>query len=300
MNTIKLGLEWFLNPDHIPFYVAEKRGYYEQRGIELEVWEPKEHYDTLKLLEKGELDYAITEPIHLVPERSKGIKVKGIAKFLHTRGGIQYPKDSEWNTPRDLEPGIRLNYPGAPGPGGRKMVAYMNRQDGGTLDKDDIEPVDRGFYHTDALIEGDADIAFLAFYNFEIIESKHRGFETDLWELHNYNVPDFNQLILTASDEKIKNQPSQIKAFCQATKKGINDTVEEPETAKEIFYDYHPEIRKEDPELMDKITNSTIEFFTPNMSQDIEMYQKLINFCDELDLSENKTSIEKITDNQFM
>ena len=128
MSEITLGLEWFLNPDHVPFVVADERGYYEESGLELDIWEPPEHYDTLEMLAEGELDFAITEPIHLVPERSEGVPVTGIAKFLHTAGGIQYPVDRGWESPADLEPGVRLNYPGAPGPGGRKMVASMARE----------------------------------------------------------------------------------------------------------------------------------------------------------------------------
>jgi putative hydroxymethylpyrimidine transport system substrate-binding protein len=300
MDTVTLGLEWFLNPDHIPFVVADERGYYEDEGLELDIWEPPEHYDTLEMLAAGELDYAITEPIHLVPERSEGVAVTGIATFLHTRGGIQYPVDRGWESPADLEPGVRLNYPGAPGPGGRKMVAYMARQAGGDLTADDIEPVDNGFYHTDALVDGDADIAFLAFYNFEIVESRHRGFEADLWELAEYGVPDFNRLVLTAADGKIEDDSDEVQRFVDATRRGVEDTVEDGEAAVELFFERHPELRDENPELMDKTATATREFFTPDLTQDTEMYRDLAAFCEELDLSEGSVDVDAVTDERFV
>jgi putative hydroxymethylpyrimidine transport system substrate-binding protein len=299
MEQITLGLEWFLNPDHVPFVVADERGYYEEEGLELELWEPPEHYDTLEMLAEGELDYAITEPIHLVPERSEGIPVKGIAKFLHTRGGIQYPVERGWDSPADLEPGVRLNYPGAPGPGGRKMVAYMARQAGGDLTADDIEPVDRGFYHTDALVEEDADVAFLAFYNFEIVESRLRGFDADLWELADYGVPDFNQLILTAADDRIESDPEQVQRFVDATRRGVEDTVADGERAAELFFERYPEVRADDPELLDEIAAETVDFFTSDLSQDTEMYRDLVEFCDDLDLSAGSVTAEAVTADQF-
>jgi putative hydroxymethylpyrimidine transport system substrate-binding protein len=299
MEQITLGLEWFLNPDHVPFVVADERGYYEEEGLELELWEPPEHYDTLEMLAEGELDYAITEPIHLVPERSEGIPVKGIAKFLHTRGGIQYPVERGWDSPADLEPGVRLNYPGAPGPGGRKMVAYMARQAGGDLTADDIEPVDRGFYHTDALVEEDADVAFLAFYNFEIVESRLRGFDADLWELADYGVPDFNQLILTAADDRIESDPEQVQRFVDATRRGVEDTVADGERAAELFFERYPEVRADDPELLDEIAAETVDFFTSDLSQDTEMYRDLVEFCDDLDLSAGSVTTEAVTADQF-
>jgi putative hydroxymethylpyrimidine transport system substrate-binding protein len=300
MNTVTLGLEWFLNPDHIPFVVADERGYYEDEGLELDIWEPPEHYDTLEMLAEDELDYAITEPIHLVPERSEGVPVTSIATFLHTRGGIQYPTDRGWGSPADLKPGVRLNYPGAPGPGGRKMVAYMAQQAGGNLTADDIEPVDRGFYHTDALVDGDADIAFLAFHNFEIVESRHRGFGADLWELADYGVPDFNQLVLTAADERIDDDPGEVQRFIDATQRGIEDTVEDGEAAVEVFFDRYPALREENPALMDKTAAATQEFFTPDLSQDVRMYRDLVTFCEELNLSDGPVSVDVFTDERFV
>ncbi|WP_299267538.1 ABC transporter substrate-binding protein [Halorientalis sp.] len=300
MDTVTLGLEWFLNPDHIPFVVADERGYYEDEDLELDIWEPPEHYDTLEMLAEGELDYAITEPIHLVPERSEGVPVTSIATFLHTRGGIQYPADRGWESPADLEPGVRLNYPGAPGPGGRKMVAYMARQAGGDLTAADIEPVDRGFYHTDALVDGDADVAFLAFYNFEIVESRHRGFEADLWELADYGVPDFNQLVLTAADRKVETAPDEVQRFIDATRRGVEDTVEDGEAAVELFFEQYPGVREESPELMDETAAATREFFTPELTQDIEMYRDLVTFCEELDLSEGPVDADAFTDERFV
>jgi putative hydroxymethylpyrimidine transport system substrate-binding protein len=298
-DTVTLGLEWFLNPDHVPFFVADERGYYADEGIELEVWEPEKHYDTLEELDDGSLDYAITEPIHLVEDRAGGVKVKGIASFLDTPGGIQYSTEKGWDSPADLEEGVRFNYPGAPGEGGRRMVSYMVREAGGSLTAEDIEPVEYGFHHTDAILEDEADIAFLAFYNFEVVESIHRGHETALWELEDYGVPDFSRLTLVASDEKVEENEDEVEGFVRATKRGVEDTVEDPEDATEIFYSHNPEVREQDPELMDKITEATVEQFTPDLSQDTGMYADLVEFCEELELVEEGAPVEKTLSEKF-
>ena len=33
-TTIKLGLEWFLNPDHLPLVVALREGYFADAGLD--------------------------------------------------------------------------------------------------------------------------------------------------------------------------------------------------------------------------------------------------------------------------
>lgn len=153
--------------------------------------------------------------------------------------------------------------------------------------------------YTDALIDGDADIAFLAFHNFEIVESRHRGFEADLCELADYGVPDFNQLILTASDAKIENDPDQVQRFIDATRRGIADTVEDGEAALDLFFERHPQLREDDPELMDRTADATLNCFRADLSQDLEMYRDLVEFCAELDLSDRRVDVEEFTDERF-
>ena len=42
---LSLAIEWFLNPDHLPFIIALREGIFERNGIEFELIEPDEHYD---------------------------------------------------------------------------------------------------------------------------------------------------------------------------------------------------------------------------------------------------------------
>lgn len=61
--------------------------------------------------------------------------------------------------------------------------------------------VNNGFLHTDALANDMADVATLVFANFELVEAKHRGMDVDFFALKDYGVPDFNQLVLTSTEE---------------------------------------------------------------------------------------------------
>jgi ABC-type nitrate/sulfonate/bicarbonate transport system substrate-binding protein len=61
MRTVRLGLEWFLNPDHTPLLIAKENGWFREAGIDLEVIEPEEHLDAVDAIEDGTMDLAITE-----------------------------------------------------------------------------------------------------------------------------------------------------------------------------------------------------------------------------------------------
>ena len=63
---VKLALEWFLNPDHLPFLVAKDKNIYKNLNIDLEIIEPDDHYDGFRELSKGSINFATNEPLHLI------------------------------------------------------------------------------------------------------------------------------------------------------------------------------------------------------------------------------------------
>lgn len=278
MDKLRLGLEWFLNPDHVPFLIAEDKGWFAEAGLQIELVEPEEHLDAVDEIERGAMDLAVTEPLHLVEDVAAGRPVVGIARFLHTNGGVMYLADSDIERPRDMA-GARIQYPGAPGPGGPAIVGTMITADGGEYDADDFEPVNNGFYHTDALLEDMADVATLAFYNFEIVEARHRGAEADFFALKDWGVPDFCQLILVTSPEILEAKQDQIRALLDITQRGLDLLHQDPAQAREIYF--RRTEADPDDELMSAIFEATVPCFTFDFSMGRDYYSHLQNWMHE-------------------
>ncbi len=53
-------LDWFVNPDHGPLYVAEARGEFAKRGLEVEFIAPADPNDPPKLVAAKQADLAIS------------------------------------------------------------------------------------------------------------------------------------------------------------------------------------------------------------------------------------------------
>ncbi|MFP4599334.1 MAG: ABC transporter substrate-binding protein [Persicimonas sp.] len=281
MDKLRLGLEWFLNPDHVPFLVAQQKGWFAEAGLEIELVEPEEHLDAVDEIESGQMDLAVTEPLHLVEDVAEGRPVVGIARFLHTNGGVMYLEDSGIERPRDMV-GKRVQYPGAPGPGGPAIVGTMIEADGGEYDAEDFEPVNNGFYHTDALLEDKADLATLAFYNFEIVEARHRGAKADFFALKDWGVPDFCQLILITSPDLLAEKADAFETFLKVTQRGLDFLHQHPEEAREIYF----ALTETDPddELMSAIFRATVPCFTFDFSMSCDYYNELQRWMRDHDL----------------
>jgi ABC-type nitrate/sulfonate/bicarbonate transport system substrate-binding protein len=275
MEKLRLGLEWFLNPDHVPFLVGLERGWFEEAGVDLELIEPEEHLDAIDEIEAGRMDVAITEPIHLVADVAEEKPVRGFARFLHTNGGVMYLKGKGIERPRDMA-GKRLQYPGAPGPGGPAIIKSMIRADGGDPGAANLTPVNHGFRHTDALIENKADLATLIFYNFEVIEARGKGHDVGYFALKDWGVPDFCQLILIAHPDRLKRDTPLLIKFLDVLGRGIGFVHEHPEEARRI-YDARTGAYS-GSELGAAIYNATVPCFTYDLGMSRRYYRKLIGW----------------------
>lgn len=112
IEKIRLGLEWFTNPDHLPLIVAQKHGIFKTFGLDVELVEPVDHWEAEEEILAGRLDVsilfnryaqygcyllilfltmcnniiislhhsqqvAVTEPLHLAQDAAKGKPVIG-------------------------------------------------------------------------------------------------------------------------------------------------------------------------------------------------------------------------------
>lgn len=271
MIRLRLGLEWFLNPDHVPLLLAQERGWFREAGIDLELIEPEEHLDAVEAIESGEMDVAVTEPLHLVEDRAEGRPCVGFARFLHTNGGVMAKAEVE--RPRDMV-GARVQYPGAPGPGGPAIVATMIEADGGpTGTEDGFERVNNSFYHTDALAEDKADVATLVFHNFEIVEARHRGLDVRMFALKDWGVPDFCQLVLITHPDKLAAQRETFEALVRILRRGVDAVKQDPEAARQAY------AARSGSDLGDALTraiyDATVPCFTHDFSMSAAYYRQL-------------------------
>ena len=75
-DKLTIGLDWFINPDHAPLIIAQKRGFFKEVGLEVEMIEPA---DPNVLFAADPLDTAIALVVYIL-NPNKGLSV--IIPFL--------------------------------------------------------------------------------------------------------------------------------------------------------------------------------------------------------------------------
>jgi ABC-type nitrate/sulfonate/bicarbonate transport system substrate-binding protein len=287
LQKVRIGLEWFVNPDHLPLIVAKRHGIFEEFGLDVELVEPETHWEAEEEILADRLDVAVTEPLHLAQDAAKGKPVLGFSRFFHTDGGVMFDKSkSGIERPRDMC-GKTISYPGSPGPGGPAIVNTMVKADG-KLDCDlqSYGKYNGGFFHTDAIESGKADVATLIFWNFEIPEAVERGMkDVSFFSLKDWGVPDFCQLVLMTTPARFEEMKVTFRKLVLAMRRSTGIIHQQPDLARK-YYNEH--VGKDDVDetqraVMEATITATLPAFPNDNSMSSDYYDRLIGWLVETD-----------------
>jgi len=278
---IKIALEWFLNPDHLPMIAGLVTGKYKEAGIEVEIIQPKEHYDGFEDLKAGNIDIHCNEPLHLYEHHFEGIRSLGC--FFETRGGVMIRADRVEKLRSNEK--IKITTP-ASNPVtnkiGFEIIKRYADKNGFVIDKENVEFVEKDFWHLKNMKEDESfDGAWLCFYNFEGIEAKLEGFENLFIDQFESPYPNFSALEFMSTQSTIEKKGDAICKFIEVTNEMNKYLKNNPIEAQSIYYDYTKEQKNI---LMDSIILDTLIRLESEIKVDALRWRELYCFLEELEL----------------
>jgi len=278
---IKISLEWFLNPDHLPMIAGVVTEKYKDAGIEVEIIEPVEHYDGFEELKTGIIDIHCNEPLHLFEHYFEGIKSLGC--FFETRGGVMISADRVEKLKSNQK--IKITTPAAndiTNKIGFEILKRYAEKNGFVIDRENVEFVETDFWHINNMKNDTSfDGAWLCFYNFEGVEAEMEGFENLFIDQFESPYPNFSALEFMTSQKVIDEKGEALCKFIEVTNEMASYLQANPIEAQSIFYDYS---KQEKSELMDRIIIDTLGRFVTDIKADSNRWRELYSFLEELEL----------------
>ncbi|MCV6608104.1 MAG: ABC transporter substrate-binding protein [Campylobacterales bacterium] len=277
---IRVALEWFLNPDHLPFIVGLEKGWYKEAGLDVELIEPKEHYDGFKALETGDVEIVVNEPIHLFEHYFDELRSLGC--FFETRGGVMVLKEHHDRLLSGEK--IKVTTPAANDVTNRVGFEILDRyrkKEGFTKDLQ-VEFVETDFYHIKNLKSGNFEAAWLCFDNFEGVEAQVEGLDIVLIDQEKSDYPNFSALDIMTTDSVYSNNKQKMDKFIEISSKALEFIKNNQSEAKEIYYGYSNDERNQ---LMDNIVSKTIGYLENNIEVDENRWKNLCDFLNELNIT---------------
>lgn len=232
MTRLRIALEWFLNPDHLPLLAARER--LQADGWDIDLVVPDDHYDGFQALADGAVDLVVNEPLHLVERRALQLTSHGC--FFATDGGVLMQRE-----------GLRQLMDGAPvriaspvsNPTTDGLCVDILRGwlagQGGTLDDDQVLIAAAGFDHVDNLAGG-YDGAWLAFANVEGVSAQVRGLDTQMITTAEAGIPNFSALELIGAADAPDDVRAAIATLVATLGAVSPDLCADPATARQLWY----------------------------------------------------------------
>lgn len=102
-DKVQLQLNWFQLADHSPIYLALKKGYYKDEGIDLTVLRGSGSADSAKKVDLGQSDFGISDAPTVLTAISKGANLRMVAVVYDKAGNnLFFRKTAGIKTPKDL------------------------------------------------------------------------------------------------------------------------------------------------------------------------------------------------------
>ncbi|WP_367108947.1 ABC transporter substrate-binding protein [uncultured Psychrobacter sp.] len=280
-TKLTLTLEWFLNPDHLPFIAGIATDAYKQSGLDITIIEPDDHYDGFAELQHQSIDLHINEPIHLFEHYAPNLRALGC--FFETDGGIVM-RQSSMDKLKNNQP-IRICTPAAEDKTNRigfEILARYAKKNNFTINRENVSFVSKDFYHIQNLQQDPSlDGAWLCFYNFEGIEALHEGMDFVFIDQHLAPYPNFSALEILTTDEIYTEKKEAIDTFIKVTNDMVIFCQNEPASARSIYYDYS---KTEADALMNSIIADTLGRFITPIKPSADKWQALREMLAEIDI----------------
>ena len=228
-EKLTLFLDWFVNPDHAPLFVAAERGYFADAGLEVEMIAPANPNDPPKLVAAGKADLAVSYQPQLHLQVANGLPLRRIATLIATPlNSLVVLADGPVKTIADLK-GRKIGY--SVGGFEDALLKAVLARHGLTLD--DVTLVNVNFSLSPALLSGQVDAVIGAYRNFELnqldlLERPGRAFY-----LEEEGVPAYDELIVVAHAERLDDP--RLSRFVEAIERGVQYLVNHPAESWELF-----------------------------------------------------------------
>lgn len=283
-EKLTVMLDWFVNPDHGPLYVALERGEFERRGLEVELIAPADPNDPPKLVAAGRADLAISYQPQLHLQVASGLPLMRVGTLVATPlSSLVVLADGPVKSIADLK-GRKVGF--SVGGFEDALLGAMLAKHG--LSLDDVELVNVNFSLSPSLMSGRVDAVIGAYRNFELNQMDIEGRPGRAFYLEEEGVPAYDELIIVAKTDRAS-EPA-IAAFVDAIEAATQFMINRPDEAWELFIRGRKEL---DDELNRRAWRDTLPRFALRPGAlDRARYARFADFLEGRGLIENPPPVE--------
>ncbi|GAB4179014.1 MAG: ABC transporter substrate-binding protein [Thalassobaculales bacterium] len=238
-DRLTVLLDWFVNPDHGPLYVALERGEFAAEGLAVELIAPADPNDPPKLVAAGRADLAISYQPQLHLQVAAGLPLARIGTLVETPlNALVVLAGGPVRSIADLK-GRSIGF--SVGGFEDALLGAMLRRHG--LSLKDVRLVNVNFSLSPSLVTGQVDAVIGAFRNFELNQLDILGRPGRAFYPEEEGVPAYDELILVAHRERLADP--RLARFLNAVERGTIYLTNHPAESWGLFIKGRPKLDDE-------------------------------------------------------
>lgn len=241
MDKLTIAIDWTPNINHIGFFVAQAKGFYQDRSIDLNIIDPSmDNYQLTpaKKVELGMVDFALCPMESIISYRTKRspFQLTGIASiFKEDVSAIAVLASNTIQSPSDLD---GKNYASYKARYEDQIVQKMIINDGGKGTIDISYPAKLGIWET--ILKKQADATWI-FLNWEGVLAEVHQIPLRCFKMKDFGIPYSYSPVIATDEKNITAREALFTQFLQATKQGFLHAQQFPEEAIAILAPHIPD-----------------------------------------------------------
>jgi NitT/TauT family transport system substrate-binding protein len=294
LTHIRLPMGYVPNVQYAPFYAAVEKGYFEEAGIDLE-FDYSYETDGVALVGANELQFSVVSGEQVPIARAEGLPIIYVMAWYE-----KYPiavvakTDQHVKTPQDLA-GKRVALPGTFGAnyvGLRALLGEAGMQESDII----LESV--GFNQVEVLAAETSQV-IVGYSANEPIQLEALGYDLDVILVSDYLELVSNGLI--TNETTLAENPDLVERMVSAILKGIQFTVENPQEAFQLCFQYIEGLEDADQEVQYEVLKASIELYQtdPYGYSHPEAWENMQQVLLQMGLMKKEIDLQEAYTNEF-
>ncbi len=222
-------LDWFVNPDHGPLFVAQERGYFTAVDLDVTLIAPSDPNDPPRLVAARKGDVAISYQPQLHIQASKNLPLMRIGTLVATPlNSLVVLDGGPIRQIADLR-GKKVGY----SVGGFETALLRAMLEKHGLAFKDIELVNVNFALSASLMSGKVSAVIGAYRNFELNQMDLKKRPGRAFFVEEEGVPAYDELIYVAHKDRVRDP--KMRRFLEAVERGVQYLVNYPARSWKLF-----------------------------------------------------------------
>lgn len=294
MNAISLYLEESLWYHHLGLLAAIDSQDFADYGLEVELVCPQYHTQGLDKVARGEIDFALSEPIHVLPLQVQGKPIVSIAQLFELQQSSVMARADKVTTAADFV-GKRLGYPTAPSPNGPIILRQVAQANGVSLEPKSIERIVIGSNLIGALESNAADIVLVTAQH-SILLAQQKELPVNIFSTEETGIPSFGHNVLVTRQDVLDSHSDLVQRLIEAITKGTQRVQSDWDYARALARKYisFP------PEQGEAFLEQTLPILTMDLQQPATLWQRVQDWMHETGLLRKTISTDRIFTNEFV